>query len=521
MINNITKDQIKKDILKISKQYLKQFPNAESKITRDYYRDHGKFNKETITKEFGNFKNVVSIIFKTNSGKGRDEINIYKIAKNIKGKRFFVSAIIAGEEVDDKYFQSIETYAKKQNAEIVLLTMKGISNKARFSNDIIQKYGKYFCTEYNFNSNLKAIDFLLAPSQIVSLMGISRMSKKGQSLIVAHSKLSLEVSPSRIGDYPSLTYSTGCINNAKYKQDRIGKIASLDHCKSGLVIEIENNKKFHIRTVQADRFGGFVDLGIYYKQNNISKMKSSVVLGDSHFSSEDTKAHKAAKEIIKYVGCEKIYFNDFFDCQSVSHHLDKNLFGKYQREDYQKKLEDELIYLGNCLEDFCKGISDRQFISIPSNHSEHLIRYMTEGKFTQDISENAKLACELFVQYLEGVDPIGYFLKSRRFKIPKILFPKREDAIVENGFDIIHGDFSQNGTKGNTKSFDRSFNKSISAHTHTPKIFRDSISVGCLCKLQQNYNKKCPSSWLHNVGIVYENSTCQLINIIDGIWKLS
>jgi len=520
MKKQLDKFQVVEDVKKVSKIFKKEFPNSKEFITRDYYRSHGEYGK-SIDKIFGSFKNALSEIFKINSGKGRDEINVCKVAKNIKGKRFFVSAIIAGEEVDEKYFKSIETYAEKQNAEIVLLTMRGISNKARFSDDIIKRYGKYFCTEYNFNSNLKAIDFLLVPSQIVSLTGISRMSKKNQSLIVAHSKLSLEVLPSRIGDYPSLTYSTGCINNAKYKQDRIGKIASLDHCKSGLIIEIENDKKFYIRTIQADKFGGFVDLGIYYRQNDISKMKSSIVLGDSHFSSEDKIAHKAAKEIIEYVGCKKVYFNDLFDCQSVSHHLDKNLFGKYQRDDYQKKLEDELLYLGKCLEDFCKHIEDRQFISIPSNHTEHLIRYMTEGRFTQDIPENAKLACELFVQYLEGSDPIYYFLKSRKFKIPKILFPKREDAIIESGYDIIHGDFAQNGTKGNIKSFDRSFNKSISAHTHTPKIFRDSVSVGCLCKLQQNYNKKCPSSWLHNVGVVYENSTFQLINIINGIWKLS
>jgi hypothetical protein len=201
--------------------------------------------------------------------------------------------------------------------------------------------------------------------------------------------------------------------------------------------------------------------------------------------------------------------------------MEYSLLDRYKLKDHQKTLQAELDYLGKFLEGFSKGIEDRKFIVLPSNHNEFLNRYLTEGRFTQDIPENCKLACELFYNHLErGVDPIDFYLESRNFSIPNLRFASYDDHIMEYGFNIHHGHVGNNGAKGSLKSFDRCYEKSISGHSHSPAIFRDSFRVGTLSLFKLGYNEKGGSSWMHTNALVYPNGTCQLVHIIEGDWRL-
>lgn len=65
----------------------------------------------------------------------------------------------------------------------------------------------------------------------------------------------------------------------------------------------------------------------------------------------------------------------------------------------------------------------------------------------------------------------------------------------------------------------------MSAHTHQPRIYRGAVSVGTSSLLRLSYNKGL-SSWVQGVGIIYENGTFQLINIVQDKngnynWKLN
>jgi hypothetical protein len=345
------------------------------------------------------------------------------------------------------------------------------------------------------------------------------MSKKGQSLIVGTSKLALEVSPSRIGEYPSLTYGTGTICNAQYRNDRVGRIAELDHTKSGVIAEIVDQTSFHIRNFIADADGGFVDLGTYYKQNKISKINSEIVLGDLHVGDESVKAVEATKQMIDFCKCKKVYMNDLFDAKSVNHHDAFNIKAKYKRNDHQKTLKDELNYLGNFLDSFCE--KDIEYVVIPSNHNDFISRYLVSGEFVKDSSDNCKLACELLPKYLDDEDPIHYYLTSRNFiKKLNLNFSRRNDKLCSYYGDVIHGDMGANGSRGSTRIFDKTFNKSISGHSHSPQIFRSAVRVGCLCNLAPSYIEGSGSSWMQGNCITYANKTFQLINIINGEWKI-
>jgi hypothetical protein len=417
---------------------------------------------------------------------------------------------------------SVHHYCRENDAQLVMLVMRGSNIDDTFSEEVYNKYSDFFATEFRFNSNLIAMDFLLRPQQIVTLTGISRMAKKGCSLIVGHSKQFLEAVPSRTGSYPHLVYSTGCCTIPNYNSDRVGRIAYQDHTVGGIIVEVVDNKSFHLRPVQADKMKGFTDLGRYYNGLTVEYMSSDIVLGDAHIGSECSIAFERTVDIINLLQCKTILFNDLIDFRSVSHHEENNIKAKYNRPIHQQTLTSELEYAGKFLRNFINSVnSPAKYVAIPSNHPEHLNRYLSEGRFVFDNPFNCKLACELLPKLLEGADPLQYYFESRDYITPnEMSFPSRETPITCFGWEILHGDLGQNGAKGSLRSHDTSYEKSVSAHSHTPGIFRSSVRVGTLSKLQLSYTAGSASSWLHTNCVLYANGTYQLINIVDGKWKL-
>ena len=512
-------EKIIADIVSVNKKYKNKFKNASGYVTRNFYREHGKFKESEVEKLFGNFTNALNEAFEKQEKITRDYFDI-RIKLNCNNKRYFVSAIVAGMPVNEKFMQSILNYCDKEKAELILLVMRGVSISDNFEEEVLSKYSKYFHTDVQFNENLRALDFMLCPQQIISLTGLSRLTKKGTSLIVAHTKLQMESVPSRVGEFYHLMYSTGCVNLPNYKTDRIGSIAKQDHTNSGLIVEIENKNIFHIRNVVSDRSNGFCDLGKYYKQESISDIENHIVLGDSHIGIEDKRAHDVSKEMINYLKPTKIFFHDLIDFHSVNPHEKNDMFARYERNENQKSLEKELNYAGQFLEDFIKDFSKTECVSIPSNHVDFLDRYLTSGQFVFDSVENAKLACELFSKKLEGVNPIKYFFETRKYKLNNFIFPEREDVLNSWGIDHIHGDYGNNGARGSIRSLDVCYSNNISGHSHSASIFRNSYKVGTLSKLIQRYNKNGGSSWTMTNGIIYKNGTIQLINIVNGKWRM-
>jgi hypothetical protein len=513
-----TKEQVEKDIIKISKIFKKQFPDSKEKISRDFYRANGKYGS-LLDKFYGSFKNAIAEVFKEERGKSREDIDIKKISSSYK-KRYLVSAIVPGQKVNEVFMQSIELYCKKEKAELILLVMRGIKKDDVFSKDVYDKYSKYFHTELTFNSNLKAMDFLLLPQQIISLTGLDRIARSN-SVIVAHTKQEHVTIPVRITEYPHIMWSTGVVTYPNYGDDRIGKIAMQDHTCGGLIVEVVDNKIYHVRNFQADKNGYFAVFNKWYRKDKITNIKVNIVMGDIHCGAEDPIAISQSKQLIKELDCKYIYFNDLFDGRSVNHHEDFNIYAQYTRPVHQQTLEDELNYLGNFLQDFTKGIEDRTFIVVPSNHNDFVSRWLAEGKFVFGSPKNAKLGAELFTHYLDGEDPIEYYLKSRNFiKNIKIHFATRNEELKSFEHTIIHGDKGVGAGKGSAKSFDKCYDKNISAHGHSPKRFRSSSVVGINCDPNQPYIAGTGSGWMATDGLSYENGTDSLINKIKGSYKL-
>jgi len=508
-----------------------KFPNKI--ITRDYFRKYIRENKISFKEAdylgiFGSFANLIKIAEiaipieeECDTGVNREDLNIKKTAKMTEGpKRYFVTSIIAGAPIEEDFLAAIFNYCKLNKSEPVLLAMRGVTTSDVFPNEILDAYEPYIVTEYQFNKNLIAIDFLLNPSQIIPLTGLPRFGQKEYSIIIAHSKQMLVSVPTKKGGIAHLVMSTGTINCPQYSSSRQGRLAEQDNLLGGLIVEVADSKTFYVRQVQW-RNKCFCDLNKKYTKDSVSaEIPEAIVLGDIHIGEQDELALSAAKDIIKYTGVKKVFFHDLVTMRSISHHEEHSLYAKHTRPEHLKTLQKELDYTGAWLSNWISDIKkERKFIIVKSNHDEHLERYLTEGRFVYDHT-NARLAADLFIKYLDGHNPLEEYLKLKFKELSCLDFLVRDEsyeiASVECG---SHGDIGNNGGRGSMQSFELNFGRSVVAHSHSPAIFRDTWRVGTNTLLNLPYAKG-GSSWLHSDCLIFKNGSRQLIVKIKGKWKI-
>jgi hypothetical protein len=306
----------------------------------------------------------------------------------------------------------------------------------------------------------------------------------------------------------------------RYMSERTAVIATHDHVLGGIIVEIESDKIYHFRQVQAEKTGSFVDLGNYYQNGKASKINAKAfVLGDYHAGEEDKTAEKAWLEVADEIGVETIVFHDLFNGNSISHHEIKNKLLRAKRADENKtRLDEEIKKAADVLNLW--STKAKRLVITKSNHDEFLDRYLDEGRFMED-PQNLSLALELAKRVVEGHDPLKYAIEKFGLKKPdQVRWLKRDEdfkiARIELG---AHGDKGSNGSKGSLRAMENAYGNSVSGHSHTPEILRGAWQVGTTSLLKLDYNKG-PSSWMHCSCIVYANGGRQLINSINGRWRL-
>jgi hypothetical protein len=509
-----TKKQVLDNLQEIQKKW--QNENKKGILSRSYYREHGKYKTEIIDKLFGSFTEAKRLCkFKEKNKITRTSFNIIKSNKLVN-KRYFVTAIIPGAKINKKFWESILTYCKHNNAEPLLLVMRGVTSDAEFTKEILDEFEKYFITEFNFNSNLIAKDFILSPQQILPLTGLSRYGGKHQSIIVAHSKQMFITIPKQHDKSPHIVVSTGTICEPTYNNTRQGQIAKEDNCLGGLIVEVKDDKIFYLRVIRFDGTG-FQDLNKYYNQNKIIDKNVHAIIAEPHFGVEDPMAMGFFNKLINLYKPNSIFFHDSFDGSSVNPH-NRNRIGIRCTNDYT--LSEELNYLHNSLFTLELNHPKLKFFHVYSNHNYFVDRYLQDGEFIKD-QTNVKLGAELFLAMLRDEDPIEYYIGSRGLKLKNQTFLKMGQSYSYKDVELnTHGHSGSNGGRGNIKNIEVSHSNAIIGHFHSPTIWRDVFQIPCLCKLQQKYNKDGTSSWLQGVCLLFENGQKQIILSINGEWKL-
>lgn len=434
-------------------------------------------------------------------------------------KRFVITTAVTGAFVNKRFLQGIKTYCNKYNAELVVMvahdtTGTGIPLDPILRNEII------ISSDFMLNENVTLLGIKSAAQASDPITGLPRVGRRNGTFISASPKQRLRMVPTGQHKLPHALMSTGAITDPLYKKtatffNKRAYLADLDHVMGAVILEIEDNKTFHFRQIQMDKTGGFVDLGTYVKGTSISNMQpAAMVLGDWHSGDTDPLAAACWEDLSDTLKVKSWVIHDGFDGASVNHHnLGKLTTLAKQAEKGKLSLKDELT---GFVSDLQHMLRKRDVVVVKSNHDEFLERYLNEGRYVEH-PYNHRIALELAAAFLDGINPLKfYFDKTVKRTKNKLTWLDRDESFKVAGIELgAHGDKGANGARGSALSMENAYGPSVSGHTHSPAINRDTWVVGTTSRLQLDYNVG-PSSWFHTSCLVYPNGSRQLVNCIDG-----
>ena len=505
------KKQIIDEYLNLHEEYFKETGRAN--LPRKVYRLRTNIPENKVRLHFGSYKGLRNASIKKLRSQSREDAEIKLNADQTINQRYIVSSIVEGAPINKSFFNALKLYCKKNNARLLLLWMKGVYKNDRFNQAELQHLKPYLVTNFKFNKNLEARDFLLSPLQMLPLTGLDRFGSKKTSLIVASTKQMMTSVPRPKEEIPHVIWSTGTVSVPTYNTTRSGALARQDNKLGALVVEVVSDKYFFIRNVEWIN-NCFVDLGkAYYEDKVRSVTCDALIWGDLHLTEECPNAVNVSIQQTNFLKAKNIFIHDICSFNSISHHN----FGKYLTKTFLPEefntLKKELDYTKMVMKNILNKINAHIYV-LASNHTDFLYKYCDTGEFIKDTA-NAILGAKCFIKYRSGINPIEDYLNLN------ITFLKQDISYKIKGIEVAqHGNFGANGAKGSISQFRKSYDKIVTGHSHQPCILNDAYSVGTLSKLQLNYNHG-ESSWLHGNVAIYSTSARQLIIWVEGDkWKL-
>jgi hypothetical protein len=388
------------------------------------------------------------------------------------------------------------------------------------SPDLVQY--RTISTEWKINDSLKIKDFGARMQQINPLTGLERFAQGDKSYIMPGTKQVLKYVANSYDDIPKAIMTTGAITKPNYNLNfRQGQIALHDHTYGFVIVEKTSDKLFHFRHIKALKNGNFSDITGEYKNGKHYKNPGvkALVAGDIHPYDLDPVHKNITLEQIQTFKPEAVFLHDTFNGKSISHHYEGHNVRKYEVfKEQGLSLENELKETLKVLNEYAKATNKGTVYIVASNHDEHLKRYLDEGRFLGD-KGNDLIASQIYVGVLQGQNALQYGLSLVGKLNNNIKFLERDNGFKMLGYELgNHGDLGANGGRGSPRSIENANSKSITGHSHSAFIIRDTYRVGTSTYLRLDYNRGY-SSWTNTNALLYDNGTVQLINTIKSKWR--
>ena len=455
----------------------------------------------------------------------RDSLQIDREAFSKNG-RFFITTAHAASQVHPGFMATIKNWLNRNDAELVVLPgcahVKALEKQPTSYDPTVLLYANKFATSYTINDNLVAMDLKILPQQRDPLGGLTEWGKGEQSVIVASPRQRFETIPISNTKLPRSMMSTGACTLPHYQKNRIGGMAARDHVIGGIVVEAANGL-FHSRHVQAYEDGSFIDLANvdsrnpgaikYLPNGEIEYVRpEALVCGDVHGDLLDPAAWRATQELIRLTRPKVFIINEICDGNTFNpHEKGRALDLAVQRFPSMEYEFTATRAVFDVIVDYCTA-HDCKVIVLESNHDRFFERHLTSMDWRLDAT-NLSFCAKMFVRQLEHDDALqNYIDPDNRAE----WVGDRQDLFI-GGFFIAHGDIGTGGSKGSLKQISK-ITRSVTHHSHKPGILNGSVQGGCLCALDQKYNKGF-KGWLHSNTLIYPESHFSHVVIIDGEWR--
>ena len=443
------------------------------------------------------------------------DLDLIKIAnRQTKKSNFIVTSYVLGTKVNALFYSALKCFCKHRNADLLIIPLKNGKNQEI---DELLRNDIFVIRDVNLNKNLIVSSIFFKKKPSFNAIGTGRLGK--ESVILGGTLQDISYIANGKDDLAKGRFVPGALNDPDYLKDSFNDkgsvLADSDHKLGAIVVEAEDINHFHIRPIQFID-GGFTDLGIRYSKSTFKKeVPEAIVLGDYHSGETDLTLINEISSLSNKLGVVDWVLHDTFSGSSINHHEQHNLTKRSIRADIGK------LSLKNELEEYERNLDymisklKKRLIIVKSNHDEFLERYLSEGRYISE-PQNLKISLKLHLMLCEGLDPINKYLEGKLDK-NKVIWLKRDESYLIKGIECgSHGDRGSNGVKrGSPQMLENAFLKSVTGHTHTPRLFREVFIVGTSTAPYPDYGDG-PSSWVQTSCIINKDGSRQLINYING-----
>jgi hypothetical protein len=283
---------------------------------------------------------------------------------------------------------------------------------------------------------------------------------------------------------------------------------------TALIIEIKDDKVFFCRYITMTESGVVYDRNLKFEygksQPEISR-PLSLIAGDFHSYYTDEANLNALKNIALEYQPESLGLNDFYEGAATNRHLWDD-FGKILK--MPTLAEEKLVSRKHILElaSFFKKV-----YYLISNHDNFLVKYLAnENQYRYNRN------------YLDAIELRAWAIRNNRHPIIKYLELDTIEnlEVIDEGADfqiaenyIMHGHVGLGGARSGFRALAKVYDKMICGHFHSPNIIKNAVCVGTSSKLQMEYNLGA-GDWLHSHALIQPDGNVQLLNVINGEYKV-
>jgi hypothetical protein len=464
--------------------------------------------------------------------------------------RFIITSAQNGTPVHDEFWSCLLTAAKHLKAEILVIPMRYKNPTSVFSGS--QRNLEWWSpavTPFLWNQRLKLNrnllvlgDYQLQPTAVDPLAGMDGVSGD-LSGIFGHTKMRLRSVATPQSKMAKTITTTGACTVENYTASRSGKTAEFHHVLGALLVELgDNDRHFWIRQLyfkEATR--RILDLDDAYYVGGHEKAPPALagIGGDTHVRVACPMVHDArhrAGGFIDTIRCLNWVEHDLLDAASCNPHHDKNpMIWLSQRLAQKDSIQDEMDEAAMYLE----GVRDRHpkmhIHVVASNHDDMATRaalaFMKGGlKAIPHVSPVnlawlgrtvAEMAdqCRLEPWGTSYPDALALYLAKMNLGKRVHILSGRSSLMLGGVEHAMHGDDGPNGARGSVRNLARIGVKSWTGHGHSKEIFEGAKRVGTGTRLFADYTRG-PSSWTNADGLTNADGKGQLIDYIDGKFRL-
>lgn len=359
------------------------------------------------------------------------------------------------------------------------------------------------------------------------------------SNIFPHAKIAMESVASLRSEGTKFNWTTGTITQRNYVQRKAGIVAEQAHGYGGLLAEVDHTGRWFVRQLHIDGNGHVMDIGpdgfrpLRIADGVVTEdaRVDSIVWGDIHASEMAPWIMMLGWEpggMLDTLRPKRQFMHDIFSMRSRSHHEEKDFHARYAKHvNGQESVEDEVQLTADFL-----NFANRpwvQTIVVPSNHDEHLDKWLNEADARKDpvnvhyYTRLQAIKLDLIKSGARDTSVLRHALFEAGLTDGVLFLDSDEPFVicrdVDGGIECsLHGHRGPGGSRGSTAALTKLGRAVIKGHDHKAAIRDNVYSVG-VCAEDFVYARG-PSAHSATHCVVFDNGRRQLVTMWERGYRL-